>query len=253
MPPFFPSRHLFCSQLVALCIYSSLATATTDPYELFHIASSAPIQELLTHPTSRICPVAQDGITFDTFPWTHNPTCVHAVIPSGVGSGQHQDFCTYTNSVFASGRGISIVTTPEVAASLTAESFAPFEQELEGPPVLYEARETEDRGIGLFAKQRIEAGTTLILKHPILFVARDVLNTPSRSRRQLLLETAIEQLPEKTRNLFLGLAKSRGGPEINDVIQTNSMGMKFEEGTGHLGVVPEAAVRTVQVILPHAR
>lgn len=180
-------------------------------------------------------------MTFDTFPWTHNPTCVHAVIPSGVGSGQHQDFCVYTNAAFASGRGISIITTPEIAASLTAESFAPYEKELEGP-ILYEARETDGRGIGLFATQDIAAGTTLILKHPVLFVAREALNTPSRTRRQLLLSKAIEQLPEKTREMFLNLARSRGGPEINDIIQTNSMRMKFEDGTGHLGVVPEAAV-----------
>jgi hypothetical protein len=209
--------------------------------ELFHRASSPSVQDLLTHPPSNICPVAQDGLTFDTFPWTHNPTCVQAVLPNGVGSGQHQDFCVYTNAAFASGRGISIVTTPEIAASLTMESFAPYEEELDSP-VLYEERKTNDRGIGLFATVDIEAGTTLISKHPVIFVAREALSTPSKTRRQLLLKKAVEQLPEKTRTSLLNLAKSRGGPEINDIIQTNSMGMKFEDGTAHLGVVPEAAV-----------
>jgi hypothetical protein len=232
------SRYSLSHSLFALLLRSPILLVIA---ELFQTASSPAIQELLTHPPSRICPVAQDGFTFDTFPWTHNPTCVQAVLPNGVGSGQHQNFCVYTNAVFASGRGISIVTTPEIAASLTAESFAPYEEELDGP-VLYEERETDGRGIGLFAKNEIEAGTTLISKHPVLFVAREALSTPSKTRRQLLLMKAVEQLPEKTRKMFLDLAKSRGGPEINDIIQTNSMGMKFEDGTGHLGVVPEAAV-----------
>jgi len=208
---------------------------------LFDTASSAAIQDLLTHPPSQICPVAQDGITLDTFPWTHNPTCVRVVMPSGVGAGSHQDFCVYTNSVFAGGRGISMVTTPEIAASLTAESFASYEGELEGP-VLFEARETKDRGIGLFAKKDLAAGTILMINHPVLFVAREALNTASREQRQLLLTKAVEQLPEETQNMYFALAKSRGGPEVNDILQTNSIGMKSEDGTGHLGVVPEAAV-----------
>jgi hypothetical protein len=241
---FLQSPYSLFYSLVVFLLHSHIIFVAA---ELFETASSHAIQELLTHPPSNTCLVAQDGLTIDTFPWTHNPTCVQAVLPNGVGSGQHQDFCVYTNAVFASGRGVSIITTPEIAASLTAESFVQYEEELDGP-VLYEERETDGRGIGLFANQDIEAGTTLIMKHPVLFVAREALSTPSKTRRQLLLGKAVEQLPERTRTMFLNLAKSRGGPEINDIIQTNSMGMKFEDGTGHLGVVPEAAVSYCHVV-----
>jgi hypothetical protein len=238
------SPYSLSYSLFVFLLYSHIVLVAA---ELFETASSPTIQELLTHPPLNICQVAQDGLTFDTFPWTHNPTCVQAVLPNGVGSGQHQDFCVYTNAVFASGRGISIITTPEIAASLTAESFAPYEEELDGL-VLYEERETDGRGIGLFAKQDIEAGTTLILKHPVLIVAREALSTPSKTRRQLLLRKAVEQLPARTRAMFLDLAKSMGGPEINDIIQTNSMGIDFEDGSRHLGVIPEASVRFCHVV-----
>ena len=169
--------------------------------------------------------------------------CVHAVLPNseGAGLGKHQDFCVYTNSVFNNGRGISLVTTPETAAELNDEQYTSYFEELEGPE-LYDIRESEGKGLGLFAKTEIAAGDIIIWKSPALIVSKDALNTPSKQRRHLLLQTAVDQLPEKTRSMLLGLAKNRGGFEIDDIIQTNAAGVKVWDGTSHLAIVPEAAV-----------
>lgn len=234
-PPFLRHTRL----LLGLSLYTQLASVTSA---LFATGSSSAIQDPFVNPPRSVCPVAQDGTTSNTFPWTHNPTCINLVLSSsdGAGRGVHQDYCVYTNVVFASGRGISLVTTPEIAASLTAETFQPYlETEFEVP---YEAKETEDRGIGLFASKDIKAGETLIKKAPALFVAKDVLASPSKTRRSLLLGTSVKQLPEKTRREFMGLVKSMGGEEVEDRVLTNGFGVKVWDGTSHLVVVPEAAV-----------
>ncbi|KAF2873778.1 hypothetical protein BDV95DRAFT_541144 [Massariosphaeria phaeospora] len=233
-----PRRNTLLLSTLLACHLPSLTSA------LFLTGSSSAVQDPFINPPSTTCPVSQDGATSDTFFWTHNPTCVTVVLPSSSesGLGTHQDFCAYTNAVFASARGISFVTTPETAASLTAEIFRPFEDGIAWERELYEEKETEGKGAGLFATMEIKAGDTLIKKTPVLFVAKEVLVTPSRSRRALVLDTAVRQLPERTRNAFMGLAKSLGKEEaIEDIVLTNGFGVKVWDGTSHLVVVPEAA------------
>ncbi|KAF2251968.1 SET domain-containing protein [Trematosphaeria pertusa] len=230
------SRLLPPSLLVPLL----LATRATA---LFETGSSPAIQDPLVNPPPTTCPVLQDGITSNTFPWTHNPTCVTAVLPSTGDHGHlgvHQDFCVYTNTNFNSGRGISLVTTPEVAAELMSETYSPFFEEVASESS-WEMKETASKGMGLFAKRNIKAGETLILKSPALFIARDALDTPSRSRRRLLIETAVKQLPEKTRELVMVLSRRGGQSEYEDIIHTNSHRAKVWDGSSHLVLVPEAA------------
>ncbi|KAF2646373.1 SET domain-containing protein [Massarina eburnea CBS 473.64] len=213
---------------------------------LFQTGTSPAIQDSLTNPPSTICPVAQDGTTSDTFPWSINPTCVHAILPSDEESltGQHlgvrRHFCVYTNTYFNSGRGISLITTPETAAELTREVFQDYETSLSGTTTWVQ-REVEGKGKGLFANRRIEAGETLIMKSPVLFVSKEALSTPSRYRRHLLLETAVKQLPERTREMVMRLSRRGGEDEIEDVLNVNAVRVKVWEGSSHLVVVPEAA------------
>lgn len=46
----------------------------------------------------------------------------------------------------------------------------------------------------------------------------------------------------QTQTQIRALAKSRGGDEIDDIIQTNSITQSCGEGVRHLAVVPEVAV-----------
>jgi hypothetical protein len=229
-----------------------LATSATA---LFQTGSSPAIQDPLINPPPTTCPVVQDGATSNTFPWTHIPLCVDAVLPSPEGDshqGIHRDFCVYTNAAFNNGRGLSLVTTPETAAELTFDVFSPYFDDTPNFDPPWEVKEAKGKGQGVFATRSIAAGDTLILKSPMLFVNKEVLVTPNRARRNLLLRTAVEQLPEKSRNLIMGLSTGwRGGEEdvgdvqeelIGDLVSVNAVRVRVWDGVGHLAVVPEAAV-----------
>jgi hypothetical protein len=238
-PPFSP--------LTALLLTTLLVPTTAETILYSH---TTPALHILKTDPNQACPVRADGLTSTSFPWTHNPTCLYARLPStfntnNTGAKKEKEiFCVYTNSLFANGRGISFITTPEVATHFTADGFSHADQEERGGG-LWETRETTDRGIGSFTKEkRVEAGESLMVKHPVLLISRDLLHADAREERHVLLERAMKQLPAKTERVVRGLAKSRGGDELDDVVQTNAVGMRIGpgEGSGHLGVVPEVAV-----------
>ncbi|KAF2026862.1 hypothetical protein EK21DRAFT_102934 [Setomelanomma holmii] len=245
-----PSRRgLLPVDLVLLAfLFSSRATA-----ELFYTAISHTMYDGLINKAPTVCPVSQDGYTSNTFPWTHYPTCVNVVLPSKEeeGLGVHETFCTYTNTNYNNGRGISFVVTPEVAASITFESFGMAVGGQEGQigeeMGTWEVKDTNDRGKGLFAKKDIAAviaGESLIVKTPVLFVARSLLKTLSTTRRELVLSRALEQLPEKISKTLKNLAKSWDGSEAFDVIKTNGLEVKWpwvDDIPQLLAVTPEVA------------
>ncbi|PVI04231.1 SET domain-containing protein [Periconia macrospinosa] len=217
---------------------------TTQANALFRTGISPAIQDPVTNPPLKICPVAQDGATSNTFPWTINPTCLQTVIPDEKQDhghiGTHETFCVYTNTEFHAKRGISLITTPEVAAELTYTTFEPYES-LSADPAPFAQKHIEGKGEGLFATRDISEGDALMLNSPVLFVHRHALETPSRQRRHTLLRTAIDQLPKKTKDSFMALSRQGGEYEIEDIINVNSMRVKVWDGSSHLVVVPEAS------------
>jgi hypothetical protein len=243
------------SLLTALLLTTLLSPTTAETILYSH---TTPALHILKTDPNQTCPVRADGLTSTSFPWTHNPTCLYARLPSTFNTNntsakkerEKEIFCVYTNSLFANGRGISFITTPEVATHFTADSFSHADQEERGGG-LWETRETTDRGIGSFTKEkRVEAGESFMVKHPVLLISRDLLHADAREERHVLLERAMKQLPTKTERVVRGLAKSRGGDELDDVVQTNAVGMRIGpgEGSGHLGVVPEVAVSCFHLI-----
>ncbi|KAF2200361.1 SET domain-containing protein [Delitschia confertaspora ATCC 74209] len=175
-------------------------------------------------------------------PWTRNPFC----IPVKSDSDQ-EEFCTYTNNGFAQGRGITFITTPNVAVSVSVSQHlkgdqTPQNEENERiPHPLYEPRETSGRGIGLYATTSIHAGQIIMLSSPVLVINRNALDQLSRSLRHKLQRKALAEISAETRKIFFSLARSKGGEEIDDIIQTNSIRLSLGGDVGHLAVVPEAA------------
>jgi hypothetical protein len=227
--------------------------AWTTSAELFQTAISPVVQDGLVNSAASTCPVAQDGYTYNTFPWTHYPTCVDVVVPTeGEGEGMHQTFCAYTNVDYNNGCGVSFVVSPEVAASVTFETFGMAVGGLEGQigeeMGMWEVKDTEDRGKGLFARKDIGAifaGESLIVKSPVLFVSKQLVDSPSTTQKELVLDLAIEQLPEKTRTLVKKLAKSWGESEALDIVKTNGLEVQWpwvDEVPQLLSITPEVAV-----------
>jgi hypothetical protein len=241
-------RHRLATFIPVALLFSCTARA-----ELFATASSSIIQDGLINKAPDTCPVAQDGYTSNTFPWTHNPTCINAILPNedGTGLGIHQTFCAYTNSGYSNGRGISFVVTPEVAASITAETFGMGIGGLEGmlgeEMGMWEVADAGAKGKGLFAKKNVAgifAGESVVVKTPVLFVDKTVLETPSTSRRQLVLKKAVEQLTEATRKMVKKLDVNVDGT-VEDIVRTNGVEVRWpwvDEIPELLTVIPEVAV-----------
>jgi hypothetical protein len=235
-------------------VLSALLFSSATMAELFQTAISPAVQDGLINAAPTTCPVAQDGYTYNTFPWTHNPTCVNAVLPREheKGFGIHQLFCAYTNVNYNNGRGISFVVSPEIAASVTFETFGMAVGGLDGEIAedmgMWEVKSTKDRGKGLFAKTDIAAvfaGESLIITSPVLFVSKQILEIQSTTQKALVLSTAVEQLPERTRNIVKDLAKSWGESEAVDIVKTNGVEIKWpwvDEVPQLLTVTPEVAV-----------
>jgi hypothetical protein len=249
-------RHRLATFLLPALLFTSTTKA-----ELFATASSPVVQDGLINKAPTTCPVAQDGYTSNTFPWTHNPTCINAVLPNeeGTGLGVHQTFCAYTNSNYNNNRGISFVITPEVAASITAETFGMGIGGLEGmlgeEMGMWEVKDAGAKGKGIFAKKDVAgifAGESVVVKTPVLFVYRNVLETPSTSRRQLVMKKAVEQLPEGTRGALKKLDVNVDGT-VEDIIMTNGVGVKWpwvDEIPELLAVIPEVAVSSHSLPIP---
>jgi hypothetical protein len=240
---------------VALSVVFLSSTSTA---ELFPTAISPAVQDGLINKSPSTCPVAQDGYTYNTFPWTHNPTCANVVLPAeGEGMGVHQTFCAYTNVNYNNGRGISFVVSPEVAASVTFETFGMavggLEDQIGEEMGMWEVKDTKDRGKGLFAKKDVAAifaGESLIIKSPVLFISKQLLETPSTTRRELVLSRAVTQLPTKTKEMVESLAKSWGGSAAFDIVKTNGVEVQWpwvDEVPQLLAITPEVSV---SILLP---
>ena len=216
-----------------------------SPFEAEHIGSSPQIQDVFLNPPPSECTVSQDGLTADTFPWTHQPTCFQLVQRSDHGShiDTTQTFCVYTNTAFNNGRGISIVTSLETAADFSAEVWESGRGGTDdGGEEQWERKQTERKGVGVFAKQKTDAGETLMLQSAVLLIHGDVLGSPNHSQRKTLLEKAVAQLPPKTRDLVMNLSRKGGDSVVEDIVNVNAIRAKVWDGTSHHLVIPEAAV-----------
>ncbi|KAH9871412.1 hypothetical protein IAQ61_005591, partial [Plenodomus lingam] len=220
--------------------------------ELFYTATSPAIQDGLLNRPPSICSIAQDGYTTNTFPWTHHPTCVDLTLHDlhDPDVEFRRTFCAYTNRDYNDNRGISLVVPPEVAATFTNEAYSLALGGLDGQIGeelgMWEVRETEDRGKGLFAKKDVAAvfaGESLIVQTPVLLVSKELLTTDMASELERVLKAAVEQLPSATQEQIRALDSSNAAVPINVVRET---GIRInwpwaDEVPKLLAVIPEAA------------
>jgi hypothetical protein len=172
-------------------------------------------------------------------PWTHQPQCIQA---------GDEEYCLFTNALFRARRGISIITTREIANKLAATVGVDFYDigrqditRLNRHAPIY-MQDQPGRGFGLFAMHNLKPGQNIMMDYPALVVKRDALGALSPAERQDLQWRAILQLPETTQKKVRSLARSNGGDEIDDIFRTNSIGLRLVNDTKHLAVIPEVAV-----------
>jgi len=189
-------------------------------------------------------------------PWTERPYCVY---PRSVGS--KQKFCVYSSSVFNDNAGVSIVTTPEAAASLADAVSNPIpawhstnhlarggeltaEQQA---PLSYKIVSMPGKGKGVIATRDIAQLEPIMVSFPAMFVDNEFLprqedEAPVESWR--VFQRALHQLSDKNR--FVKLATSRGDDVhiVEDVCRTNAFGLTILDRELK-GLYPEIAVRSL--------
>lgn len=194
----------------------------------------------------------EDGASWA--PWSYPPTCVEFQArnrPAG-RSNDATKYCVFTSVPFRGGHGISLITTPELASSVSvglddsvvppairdhpASYLSPLADE-----ALFEVKELPNRGLGSVAKHRIRQWDTILVGFPAILAQMDFMDVLSPEQIRDVLAPAIGQLPEEQREEILSLARSTGGGIIQDILQTNIFGVEIE-GVTHMALIPEASV-----------
>jgi hypothetical protein len=169
--------------------------------------------------------------------WSHPPICTQ-ILPS-----INDKLCIYTSTTFASGRGISIFTTPTLAQQFSSLSafLNPFTlAKVNIPTNTYHATSIPNKGIGMLAIAPLVFGD-VITSHTPAFIAylESELGTIEREK---IWGAAIEQLPHRIREEFLGLSYVYGDERVRvqDIVKGNTFQLEIR-GVNHLAIWPETS------------
>lgn len=236
---------------------TSPSTCTWTPH-----GSPYPLHAL----SSGICPLESSPTGT---PWSHPPLCPPPANPS-VG-GDLPDPCLYAYTTFRGNSGLSLITSPEIAASLAPALDdtavpAPFRSHITSPQQPLPADDASRgftvlplprRGLGVLATRPLAKGELVMVAAPVLLVRADFLTTTTTGgaseaggrfsvrQQEAVLEGAVRQLPLETQKKVVGLAR-RGelegygslGGLVRDVVGTNAFHLEVE-GVDHLVVYLE--------------
>jgi hypothetical protein len=183
-------------------------------------------------------------LTGSWHPWSIPPTCTK---PKTKGRSK---LCSFTTSNHWAGGGVSIITTPEVAAGVASQLHDPnipwLEKErgspfkTDSPAAPFEVRELPEKGLGVMATKFIRKDQVLMLGLPIML---QISNSVPWGVYDVLklLHRAGNQLPQKEQGEMLRLARKGKGYIIDDIMKTNSFDVTVA-GVSHSGLYPEIAV-----------
>ncbi|KAL1865942.1 hypothetical protein VTK73DRAFT_4948 [Phialemonium thermophilum] len=244
---------------------------------------------ILLPPPNRSCPVPIDDVTAEqgesrSSPWSYPPFCVewepqdsqlqHA---GSIDEGEEEEdqhrspdavkYCVYTSTPFRCGHGISLITTPELAASASlglddvavpaatrdhpTSSCSPyyraFPNSTATPPgsrtqPAFEVTELPGRGLGSVARRRIRKWETVVAGYPAILAQMDFMDVLSPEQIREVMARAVGQLPLEQQQEVFALDRSTGGGMIQDILQTNIFGVTVE-GVLHMALVPEASAK----------
>ncbi|KAF6813170.1 hypothetical protein CMUS01_12894 [Colletotrichum musicola] len=187
--------------------------------------------------------------------WTHPPRCVSSK-KSPAGKSKPA-YCLFTSAPLRGYSGISIITTPEIAAdafsSEALEDLYDFWRWEEGVfnlgPIWdargpsYAVKDIPGKGKGVVARRDIGKGEVFMLDYPVVLAHRGLLDSLGPDYRQRFLTAAIEQLPEKARSKVMALARI-SADEANyaeDILTTNACGVFMGDTESHIGLFPEVS------------
>jgi hypothetical protein len=168
-------------------------------------------------------------------PWSYETICTDHL------PRIQSKLCVYTDARFGNGRGISIFTTPQHARtveSLILSHVDDSDRSINVPSQAWYTETTPSKGVGMFAKKRLNPGDLITSYTPVLLAYKE--NILSRDQREAFLRHAVTRLPALARDAYRALATMSHDDAflMQDVAAANSFEMSID-GTAHLAVVPE--------------
>lgn len=242
------------SSLLIFLFLAAVRAGTFDGYPKAHIilahstCTNNPAGPLHPLPHQITCPPPTDDKTpaSKRKQWSFPPICVTSLDPAVTSK-----LCTFTVSSLRGGPGMSIITTPVVAAQLSSTFQDPDIAWLEKqrksrlaglPGKSYEVKEIPGKALGMVATRAIAAGESVLVELPVMVKIGD----PSPWNRDAAVPVMIQaakRLPAEDQARLLQMAR-QGGDKfiIDDIFITNGFFVSIA-GVDHTGLFPEAAVR----------
>ena len=193
----------------------------TSGLGLCGLAPSNPLER--THPTCPPTLVSDFGTEPSGWhPWTHRPYCANTT------------YCVFTNAHFHGDRGISLITTPESAASTldTLESTfsSPFKRAQPGTKgPAYGVQEIPGKGMGAVALRAIPRGERFMVDYAGVIADTAFPKDLRMDDGRKLLEAAVDQLPRAEAIRELAQNTDTTTRVVEDLVRTNSFGMTVDE------------------------
>lgn len=173
-------------------------------------------------------------------PWTHTTPCFHR-------AGTDKEYCVFTDTNFAEGRGISLVMEPRRASYLATLPAFVEPQINEGinqdlvrtVPAKYAVKEIPSKGMGLVATEHIRRGDVILANTASLMIDYGAFSLPQDEYLQLAAAAA-DHLPGPHRAALLNLSSHDGrerthAEHVDKVIRTNAFDIypdEDEDGEG---------------------
>ncbi|KAK3290598.1 uncharacterized protein B0H64DRAFT_367960 [Chaetomium fimeti] len=203
---------------------------------------------LILQSQQQICPLASDWSL-----WSHQPICPEPAEDDYDSEPLSPD-CVFTLAAFRGNQGISLITTPHLAASLADQlddsrvsprlrhQLASGGHSQQNDNVAYEIREVPGRGKGVLAKRKFEEHETVMVGFPVLVVRLDFINGDRYSTKQKrhMMEASVKQLPPEQQKAIGSLARNTGGEPILDAFRTNGFGIEID-GIQHLALFTDGS------------
>ncbi|CAK7199893.1 hypothetical protein SEUCBS139899_002579 [Sporothrix eucalyptigena] len=226
-----------------------------------------------------VCPRPVSDLSKDYAPWSYPPFCIrapmNATVPEPGSEGSYKEgeenaiprvsaagrkYCVYTSRTFR-GRGLSVISTPQMAANLVASlDDTRVLPRLRDHPASSMARRDEKRaagrpyviknvqqghGKGLVARRRVPKWGEALIGFPIMMARTDFLEALPDADRKTLEDRALAQLPKMAQEAILALAHGIGGDLDKDfllehIFRSNIFGIEIA-GVHHFSLQVEGS------------
>ncbi|KAK2067066.1 hypothetical protein P8C59_000832 [Phyllachora maydis] len=225
------SRLLLLLGLVGSARTGQVSTSTAyRPKGYCSARSGAPLHV----PGPPTCPPVASVWDDKTSPWTTTPLC---------STTDSTDYCLFATSAFRNGHGISLVSSPHVAAELAGhDAFADApDPRRPRPPKWRLDHVGGGRGRGAVASGPVRRGEVIVADVPALLLDTAFLRAVRPHHRRRLLRRALAALPEATQAEVLGLSHGDGPQPLDGILALNAHGVGMDDGRILLALFPNIA------------